>query len=186
LHADFDGFEGTETDIGDEFGGGRTCEVNRSLVLFRVFLAGQLRVQVLEVFIEAIFRGSLHRVAEEGWCPTSEDPSYTFSVGNQTPCLDVALIKVSVDLATTFDEIEWCDCSMGGTLSRSDFLHAIVACGDIRKQGCRPLCKRHSTFQSTTRCSQSLPEPSRLLSRTCQQRHQSIDQPLPWKSQQSQ
>jgi hypothetical protein len=60
LHADFDSFKGTKTDIGDEFGGGRTSEVNRSLVLDRIVLAGKHRVQVLEVLIEAIFRGSLH------------------------------------------------------------------------------------------------------------------------------
>ena len=103
LHADFDGFKRTETNIGDEFGGCRTREVDCSLVLLRIFLARQFRVQVLEVFVETILGGSLHRVAEEGWGPTSEDPPNAFSAANQTPCLEIALVQVGVDLTTTFD-----------------------------------------------------------------------------------
>src|SRR3954454_15383717 len=103
LHADFDGFKWTETNIGDEFGGCRTCEVDCSLVLPRIFLARRCRVQMLEVFIEAILASSLHRVAEEGWGPTREDAPNAFSTANQTPCLDIALVQVGVDLTTTFD-----------------------------------------------------------------------------------
>ena len=60
LHADFDGFKRTETNIGDEFGGCGTCEVNCGPVLPRIFLARQFTVQVLEVFVETVLGGSLH------------------------------------------------------------------------------------------------------------------------------
>ena len=186
LHADLDSFEGTETNIRDEFCRSRTCEVDRSLVLPRIFLAGQLRVEVFEVLVEPIFGGSLHRVAKEGWGPTCEDPTNTFSAADQAPCLNVALIQVGVDLSTTLDQIERGNRGMRGALSRSDRLHPKVSRDYIHKRGYRRRCKRRSTCQSTTRCLQPLPEPSRLLSRTAWQQHLSIHLPSPWPSQCSQ
>ena len=124
LHTDFDSFEGTETNVGDEFCRSRTCKVDCGLVLLRIFFAGQLRVEVFEVLVEPVFGGSLHRVPEEGWGPTCEDPTNTFSAANQTPGLDVALVQVGIDLSTTFDQIERSNRGMCGALSRSDRLHS--------------------------------------------------------------
>jgi hypothetical protein len=63
LHADLDGFEGTEEDVGDEFGGRGGAEIDDCLGSIGEEL---LAVVVLEDFVGAVFACALERVADEG------------------------------------------------------------------------------------------------------------------------
>jgi hypothetical protein len=64
LHADFDRFEGTQEDVGDEFGGRAGAEVDDCLGrVGEEFLA----VVVFEDFVGAVFARALEGVAGEGW-----------------------------------------------------------------------------------------------------------------------
>jgi hypothetical protein len=101
LHADFDGFEGTQEDVGDEFGGGRGAEVNNRL---RGVGEELLAIVVFEDFVGAVLACALERVADEGGSlgevlvavsrvgsssssyPTEEDASDTFFGHDATPC----------------------------------------------------------------------------------------------------
>jgi hypothetical protein len=56
LHADFDCFEGTQEDVGDEFGGCRGAEVDDCL---RGVGEELLAVVVLEDFVGAVFACAL-------------------------------------------------------------------------------------------------------------------------------
>lgn len=64
LHADFDGFEGAEEDVGDEFCGGGGAEVDDCLGGVGEEL---LAVVVFEDFVGAVFTCALKGVADEGW-----------------------------------------------------------------------------------------------------------------------
>jgi hypothetical protein len=118
LHSNLDRFEGAQPNIGDEFRGSRTGQEDQSLVLGSSFLTSKLAVEVLEVFVEAIFACSLYRVTHESWTPASEDAAEPFSSTDLTPGFEVALVHVGVDLATTFDEIEGSDGRVSGALLR--------------------------------------------------------------------
>jgi hypothetical protein len=64
LHADFDGFEGAQEDVGDELGGGGGAEVDDCLGGVGEEL---LAVVVFEDFVGAVFTCALEGVADEGW-----------------------------------------------------------------------------------------------------------------------
>lgn len=70
LHAYFDGFQGAEGDVGEEFGAGGGAEVDEGFVG-----VGEeaFAVEVLEDFVEAVFAGALQGVADEGRAPAEED-----------------------------------------------------------------------------------------------------------------
>lgn len=59
LHADFDGFEGAESDVGDELGGGAGGKVKGRFVFVGSFLTGEVGVEFLEEFVAAVFERSL-------------------------------------------------------------------------------------------------------------------------------
>jgi len=63
-------------------------------------------VQVFEIFIEAIFAGTLEGVSNECRGPTEDDTAQALFGINCTPCGDVGFVDVSIDLATTFYQIE--------------------------------------------------------------------------------
>ena len=59
LHTNLDSFERTETDVGKEFSGGGTSEVDIGLVLDGVLLADLIRVELLEELVAAVFESAL-------------------------------------------------------------------------------------------------------------------------------
>jgi hypothetical protein len=63
LHADFDCFEGTQEDVGDEFGGRGGAEVDNCLGSVGEEL---LAVVVFEDLVGAVFACALEGVADEG------------------------------------------------------------------------------------------------------------------------
>lgn len=117
MHADLDGFEWTEGKIGDELGGGTSCQVDRRLVLVGILSADEIGVEFLEEFIPSVFEGSLCAVTEESRGPASVDATESFGTCNLSPGLEVTSVHLGVDLATTFDKIEGGDSSVSKTLS---------------------------------------------------------------------
>lgn len=126
LHADFDGFEGAQEDVGDEFGGGGGAEVDDCLGgVGEEFLA----VVVFEDFVGAVFACALEGVADEGWglggwvlvsieggvgvgdysYPAEEDAANALFCHDGAPCLEVGLVELRIDLTAAFDEIERSD-----------------------------------------------------------------------------
>ena len=65
LHANFDGFEGTETDVSEKLGRSRTSEIDPSLVFDSSLRSSQIRVELLEEFVASVFERALNAVAEE-------------------------------------------------------------------------------------------------------------------------
>ena len=59
MHADLDSFEGTETDISEEFSRGGTGEVDPGLVFDGILLANLVGVELLEEFVAAVFESAL-------------------------------------------------------------------------------------------------------------------------------
>jgi hypothetical protein len=131
LHADFDRFEGTQEDVGDEFCGCRSAEVDDCLGgVGEEFLA----VVVFEDFVGAVFSCALEGVAGEGWglwkevlvlgvlrvvvgevvrsYPAEEDTAKALFCEDAAPCLQVGLVDARVDLTAAFDEIERGDCGV--------------------------------------------------------------------------
>lgn len=70
LHADFDGFEGTEEEVGDELCAGGGSEVDNG---FRGVREQFLAILVFEEFVGTVLAGTLKRVANKGWSPACED-----------------------------------------------------------------------------------------------------------------
>jgi hypothetical protein len=131
LHADFDRFEGTQEDVGDEFCGRGGAEVDDCLGgVGEEFLA----VVVFEDFVGAVFSCALEGVAGEGWglwkevlvlgvlrvvvgevvrsYPAEEDTAKALFCEDAAPCLQVGLVDARVDLTAAFDEIERGDCGV--------------------------------------------------------------------------
>jgi hypothetical protein len=155
LHTDLDRFEGAKTNIGNELGGGRSGQVKSRLVLLGSFFAGQLTVEVLEVFVEAVFARSLHRVPKEGRAEASEDTAEPFSPCNDSPGLEIALVELGIDLATAFDKIEGSDCSVCNTLaSGQSQRHDDQTECDLRMLEFLQRYTQHSIWQSRARCLQ--------------------------------
>lgn len=65
MHADLDGLHGDEGDIGEEFSRGGTGKEDERLVLDGVFGTGHVGVGLLEVLVETVLGGSLHRVTDQ-------------------------------------------------------------------------------------------------------------------------
>lgn len=59
LHANLDGLEGAEGNIGNEFGGGTGCEVQPGLVAISVLLPKQVRIELLEELVSSVFERAL-------------------------------------------------------------------------------------------------------------------------------
>lgn len=72
-------------------------------------------VQVLEVFIESVFAGTLEGISDECRGPTEDDTAQSFFGVDCTPCGDVGFVDTGINLATTFYQIERSD----GRVSRS-------------------------------------------------------------------
>jgi hypothetical protein len=64
LHAHLDGLEGTQEDVGNEFGGGRGAEIDDCL---RSVGEELLAVVVFEDFVGAVFTCALKGVTDECW-----------------------------------------------------------------------------------------------------------------------
>lgn len=99
LHADFDGFERAEGDVGEELGAGGGAEVDERFVGVG---EGSFAVEVLEDFVEAVFAGALEGVADEGWGPAEEDAAQAFFGVDATPGGEVGGVDCGVDLAAAF------------------------------------------------------------------------------------
>lgn len=133
LHADFDGFEGAEEDVGDELCCCGSAEVDDC---FGGVGEELFAVVVFEGLVGAVFAGALEGVADEGWglgvsvlvsgddvacllagsCnsyPTEEDAADTFFCHNGAPCLEVGLVDFRVDLTAAFYEVEGGDGGVG-------------------------------------------------------------------------
>ena len=111
MHADFDCFEGTEEDVGEEFGGGRGAKVDDCLVGIG---EESLAVEVFEDFVEPVLAGALEGVANESGGPAEEDAAETFFGEDGTPSGYVGFVDIGVDLAAAFylneREVRWCYC----------------------------------------------------------------------------
>lgn len=70
LHADLDGLHGDEGDIGEELGRGGTGKEDEGLVLDGVLGTGEIGVGLLEVLVETVLGGSLHRVTDQSGTDT--------------------------------------------------------------------------------------------------------------------
>jgi hypothetical protein len=66
LDLDLGHFEGAESDISEDFGGGGTGKPDGRLVLLRELLAGKVHVGILEDFVKTVLEHSLERIADEG------------------------------------------------------------------------------------------------------------------------
>ena len=108
MHAHFYSFEGAEEDVGEEFGGGGSAEVDDCFVGVG---KESLAVEVFEDFVETVFAGALEGVANEGGGPAEEDAAETFFGEDGTPGGDVGFVDGGVDLAATFylkgREVSW-------------------------------------------------------------------------------
>lgn len=99
LHAHFDGLEGAEGQVGEEFGGCGRGEVDDCFV--GVGEEG-VAVGVLEDFVEAVFAGALEGVADEGGGPAEEDAAEAFGFVDAAPGAHVGGVDFRVDLAAAF------------------------------------------------------------------------------------
>ncbi len=118
LHADLDSFERAKTKIGKKLGRSRGSQEETSLVFFGVFFSHKLGVEVLKEFISSIFETTLDGVTSESRTPASKDSSDTLSPADLSPGLDIALVKIRVDLTSALDEIEWSNSCMCRALGR--------------------------------------------------------------------
>ena len=99
LHADLDGFERAQRNVGKEFGGGGCSEEDNGVGGARREL---LAVEVLEDFIETVLAGALQRVTDEGGRPTEEDTAQALFRVDHLPSFGVGLVELCVHLATAF------------------------------------------------------------------------------------
>lgn len=99
LHADLDGFERAQRNVGKEFGGGGRSEEDDGLGGVRREL---LAIQILEDFVEPVLAGTLQRVTDEGRRPTEEDAAQALFRVDHLPSFGVRLVELCVYLATTF------------------------------------------------------------------------------------
>lgn len=60
MDSNLDSFKGTETNIGNQFGGSGSSKVQGGLVLGSGFFTSKFTVQVFEVFVETILAGTLN------------------------------------------------------------------------------------------------------------------------------
>lgn len=103
MHADLEGFEGAEEEVGDEFcGGGGSEEDERLGGVGEEFLA----VVVFECFVGSVFAGSLEGVADEGGGPACEDAAEAFLFEDCAPGLGVGFVEGGIDLTAAFYEVE--------------------------------------------------------------------------------
>ena len=127
LHANLDSFERAETNIRDQLSRGRGRQEQSCLVLGSILLSSQGSVQMLEIFVEAILAGTLYRVADECWAPTSKDSSESLASIDLAPGLYIAFVQVRVDLSSALDEIEGSyGCVSGALVTVSYILTDIV------------------------------------------------------------
>ena len=75
MHADLDGFERTETNIGKKFSGSASREEHGRLVSRGIFFTNSLGEVVLENFIEPVLSGTLDGVTDECWTPCKTSQS---------------------------------------------------------------------------------------------------------------
>lgn len=90
LHADLDGFHGNEGDIGKELGGGGTGKEDEGLVLDGVFGTGHVGVGLLEVLVETVLGGSLHRVTDQSRAETGAVGQCRLSTRHSTTQVEVS------------------------------------------------------------------------------------------------
>jgi len=117
LHADLDGLERAQEQIGNGFSGGRGTEVNDGLV----GVGEQLfTICVLEELVGAVLASTLERVSDESGRPAEEDTTKSFFAEDCAPGLKVGRVELAIYLATAFDQIQRCDCCVGGSASWFD------------------------------------------------------------------
>jgi hypothetical protein len=116
LHADLDGFKWAESNIGNEFSGGRGGQVDTGLVFVGILSTNEIGVPLLEELVASVFEGTLSAISEESWRPSSVDSAESFGTSNLPPCLEITSVHLRIDLATTFDKIERCDRRVSETL----------------------------------------------------------------------
>lgn len=69
-----------------------------------------------------------YRVSKKCWTPAGKDTSQALGAAYLAPGLEVSFIQLRVNLASAFDQIEGCDCCMGGTLPRPLVSHYGLLC----------------------------------------------------------
>ena len=99
LHADLEGLEGAQEQIGNGLSSGRSTEVNDGFVGVGEQL---LAIGVFEELVGAVLASSLERVSNESGGPAEEDTAESFFTEDCAPGLEIGLVKLAVYLATAF------------------------------------------------------------------------------------
>lgn len=136
LHPHFHCLQRTQSNVGQELRRRRTSEVDPCLILDSILLTCKIRVELLEVLVPAVLERSLDRIAEECGRASGVETSSAFGADDGAPAFDVALVELRVDLATAFDEIQWCDTLSMSVIERLDHYTTLTQC--VMPQAIKP------------------------------------------------
>jgi hypothetical protein len=109
LNPYFDGFHGAQSDIGEEFGGSGSRQIQRGSIKISVFGPDGFRVQILENFVESELAQSLSGITDSGGSPTQEKTSGSAFLERQFESISKTLVFLLIDLKSTFDKIQRSD-----------------------------------------------------------------------------
>ncbi len=132
MHSYLNGLEGTERDVGDEFGRSTGSEIEGSLITICIVLSRQIGVELLEELITSILESTLglagdishvrlergngtYRISKEGRAPAGEDTTEAFSPTDLAPRLEVPLVHLGIHLPPAFDQVQRCHSRMRDT-----------------------------------------------------------------------
>lgn len=95
LHADLDGLEWAQGDVGNDLSTGRGRSVQQCAILEGVLLTGNLGEQVLEVLIETEFAQTLSGVTEQSGAPTGGQNHGSLFLHGNTETIENVLVGIS-------------------------------------------------------------------------------------------
>lgn len=104
LHADLDGLEGAEEDVGDELGTGAGSQVYQRAVRAREQI---VTVDVLEHLVEPVLAHPLEAVPDQRRRPPEEHPPDPLVRKYRPPRRKVARVQLRVHLSSCLDQIQW-------------------------------------------------------------------------------
>lgn len=131
LNLDLYHLHGAKGNIGEELGGGRTGEVDKTSVFLSVLLASQVLVEILEDFIKTKLAESLHGITNSGGQPTLPDASGTFLSNQGLEARQQTLELGGVYLHVAFDDVQRTDQGVGETTAQYAGNHALEVVGVV-------------------------------------------------------